>query len=89
MSELNIQNPCENCELRNLLNTQEGIGAIAIEGFNMATNKIDSLIECKHPWRLLFRAFESNPDDSQIEIISKVIEVRGKNPTDYGIQKID
>lgn len=89
MSELKIQKPCENCELKGLLDNQEGINLLVLEGIYMALLEKNNLLACKHPWRLLHQAYNENPTPNQQEIMSKVVEIRGKNPEDYNLPKIN
>lgn len=89
MSELNIQKPCDNCELRYLLETPRGIELVALGGLYMAICNDDALESCRHPWRLLYQAFEENPSQHQKEILSKAIEIRGKNPEDYNLPVVN
>lgn len=88
MSELKIQKPCENCELKDLLDDQEGVGWLVLKGIYMAEYEKNNLFACKHPWRLLHQAYNENPTPNQQEIISKVVEVRGKNPEDYNLPRV-
>jgi len=85
MSEINIQKPCNNCELSYLLETPRGIELVALGGLYIATCKDDALESCRHPWRLLYQAYGESPTDHQKEIMSKAVEIRGKNPADYNL----
>ena len=89
MSEIKIQNPCDNCELKYMLDNDEGMGVLALEGLYMATLEKDSLLACRHPWRLLYEAYGRNPDNIQVQVLSKTIEFRGKDPLEYGLEKVD
>lgn len=85
MSEIKIQNPCENCELKYMLDDEESMRILALEGLYMAMMEKDSLLACKHPWRLLYKAYLDNPSAVQEDVLGKVVQVRGKNPEDYGL----
>jgi hypothetical protein len=85
MNEVNIQKPCDNCELSYLLDTPRGIELVALGGLYIATLNDDALESCRHPWRLLYQAYEENPNEYEKEILSKTVEIRGKNPEDYNL----
>jgi len=89
MGELNIRKPCDNCELISLLDDQNGIEQLVLDGIYMAVFEQNSLIGCRHPWRLLYQAFNENPSAKQQEVLSKVVEVRGKNPEEYNLPKVN
>lgn len=89
MGEFNIQKPCVNCELADLLDDENGLKLLVIEGLYMAVGEKNILIKCRHPWRLLYQTFNENPNPSQAELLSKVVEVRGKDPEEYGLPKVN
>lgn len=89
MGELNIQKPCANCEHISLLDDENGLKLLVLEGLYMAVCEKNNLIKCRHPWRLLYQAFNENPNPSQVQLLSKVIEVRGKDPEEYGLPKVN
>lgn len=95
MNEINIQKPCHNCELKGFLEDEDGIQALVLEGMFMAVCEKNALLKCKHPWRLIYQAFNEQPTDVQAQVLSKVVEVRekanprGKTPEDYNLPVVD
>lgn len=89
MKNINVQRPCSDCELKDLLETPEGAEFIALEGLYMAVNSINALEACKHPWRLLYQIYNEEPTTVQQEIMGKTVQIRGKNPSDYNLPNVD
>lgn len=89
MNEINIQKPCNNCELIGLLDNESSVEALVLEGLFMAVCGSNALVSCKHPWRLLYQAYNEQPTSQEAQILSKVVEVRGKNPGDYNLPAVD
>ena len=89
MSEYFIQKPCDNCELKELLRSDEGLGVLALNGLYTAVFEKNAFKGCKHPWRILFQVYHENPNPQEVQILSKVVEVRGRNPRDYSLPIVD
>lgn len=85
MMRTNIKKPCSDCPL--FVGSGENLHDIYDKRLlPMCMDGIDRALGCKHPWRVANARFGGEPNTPQRMVLSQLVEVRGKNPEDYGLE---
>lgn len=82
--QLNIKPPCKDCPL--YVESGESIEDIYDRRLlPMARDGVERALACRHPWRVANVRFNGNPNLPQREVLSRLVEIRHKDPSEYGL----
>lgn len=84
MSELGIRQPCDDCPL-----IATGEEPRHIWESRLILVDPEKLEGCRHPWRVAKLALGDNPNTPQRQIMAQLVEMRGKQPTEYGLPPVE
>lgn len=82
MRKIDIELPCPDCPLNksgNILDIYDN------HLLPMAMDGLERALGCRHPWRVANLRFKGRPNTPQSEVLSRLVELRGKRPEDYGL----